>query len=104
MSRITILDVETDIADRLRDKGVSHLGNKYLKAAHIIEKAGVIDHLITMYENGVHEQTSLLDMLEKSVEIGRIISGQSLGIISQVTTEPPKQEPIVDTPAPKFGA
>ena len=103
MSRITIQGPSIEIVERLRSKGVSHLGNRYLTAAHILDKSGVIDHLITMYENGVHEQTSLLDMIEKSVEIGRIISGQNAGTV-QVTTEAKPPEPIEEPPAPKFGA
>lgn len=103
MSRVTIQDVDSDIAERLRDKGVTYLGNKYLKAAYIMEQAGVIDHLITMYDNGIHQQTSLLDMIEKSVEIGRIISGHGFDSAIQVTPKPPAPEPI-EEPAPKFGA
>ena len=101
MSRITINNVDDDIADVLRQEGLSRLGPKYLKAAHILDQSGILQHLLLMYDNGQHEKTSLLDIIEKAVGIGRIIEGDQQ--VTATSTESTDSVPVVEQKAPTFG-
>ena len=76
MASITIKHVPEHIADRIREKGVSRSGNDYLLVAYILDQAEIIPDLIRSYDKcDKEDQISLLDAIEKAVEIGRIFAG-----------------------------
>ena len=104
MNKVTIQKVSDDIADCLRDHGVSSEGNKFLKAGKILKDAGILEHLIMMYDNQQH-QDGLLDLIEKSVSIGRIIKGElGTSTLPAAVAKEPEPEPEDNDPPPMFGA
>ena len=102
MNKVTIQKVSDEITDYLRDNGVTSEGNKFLKAGHIMKQAGILEHLIMMYDNG--QCDDLLGLIEKSVSIGRIIKGDSTEVISRPVVKDPEPSPEPDDPPPAFGA
>lgn len=98
MSSITIKNCHPDICKVLRRDGVRVRGNKYLTAAHILDQAGVLDHLLMIYERSDDKSlTGILDCVEKSINVGRIISGDKpddkIKTASPSDTEP--EEPSI---------
>lgn len=104
MNKITIQKVPDKIADYLRHSGVSSEGNKFLKAGKIMKDAGILEHLIMMYDNQNPDTEQLLELIEKSVSIGRIIRGESPKTPVQPVTKEPDPEPEENDPPPVFGA
>lgn len=103
-NKITIQRLDDDITDHLRKKGITKEANRFLRAAFILDQAGALDHLLLMYENGIHEKTSLLDMIEKSVNIGRLIKGEPVSekpLKQEINIPDPKEDEDKD-PAPSF--
>ncbi len=104
MNKFTIQKVPDDIAEHLRVKGVTREANRFLRAAKIMDEAGVLDHLILMHQNGIHQHSSLLEMIEKAVNIGRLIKGDLVSDIPKASApETPDPEPENDPP-PMFSA
>ncbi len=95
MSSITIKNCHPDICEVLRRDGVRVRGNKYLTAAYILDQAGVLDHLLMIYERSDDNSiTGILNCVEKSIDVGRIISedkpADKIKTASQSDTEPEK--------------
>ena len=105
-AKLTLLKVDDEIASYLRERGVSNEGNRFLEAAYILKQAGILDHLLLMHENKVHEQSNMLDMINKSVQIGWMLKG-NFSPEASLTDSPVNQavepEPDDDEP-PMFGA
>ena len=78
MARITINDCDDEIAEKLRKTGISRTGQQHLKAADILDQAGILTDLIRVYDMLGHDQRDrahLLDAINKAVDIGRILNG-----------------------------
>ena len=103
-NKVTIQKVSDEIAEYLRDKGVTSEGNKFLKAGKILKDAGILEHLIMMHDNGLQDQVGLLDLVEKSVSIGRIIKGEVATGLPVPTVKEIPYEPEDNDPPPMFGA
>ncbi len=103
-NKVTIQKVSDELADCLRDNGVSSEGNKFLKAGKILKDAGILEHLIMMYDNQP-PNNNLLELIEKSVSIGRIIKGEVITTTaSQPVSREQEPEPEDNDPPPMFGA
>ena len=83
MSRLVIMGVSEELAQHIKDNGgATKQGNKYLQAAHLIDKAGLLDHLLAMKD---HSNDSL-NIIKKAVDIGYMLQGE---------TPAPTNEPVV---------
>lgn len=102
MAQVTIKNADDNVADRLRAEGFSRLGPKYLEAAHILDQCDILQHMLIMYSNANKptDRTSLLNIVEKSVGIGRIIDGSEQDIDSD--KDAAESVPTAESKAPKF--
>lgn len=103
MSSVTIKDCNPDIAKKLRDGGVSRRGSQWLEAADILDRAGILDHLLMIHKKS--NNNDLLDIITKSVEVGKIISGSSPIPDKPIEDKTTVKEPTTTQAKPlKFGA